>query len=85
MLMIDPPPFSRIAGMAALVPRKTPLAFTEKIRSQSSPVVSSMFLRIKMPALFSKMSSLPYVLTAACTADSQSDSLVTSRWTYVTL
>jgi len=39
--MMEPPPALRISGMAALVPRKTPFAFTSITRSQSSLVVSS--------------------------------------------
>src|SRR6266850_1044658 len=41
MLMIDPPPARRMAGMAAFVPRNTPLALMSIVRVQSSTVVSS--------------------------------------------
>src|SRR6266850_1156914 len=36
MLMIDPPPARRMAGMAAFVPRNTPLALMSIVRVQSS-------------------------------------------------
>src|SRR5882672_2658393 len=40
MLMIEPPPALRIAGMAAFVPRKTPLALMSMVRSHASSLVS---------------------------------------------
>src|SRR5712691_10511946 len=51
MLMIDPPPACRIAGIAHFVPRKTPLTLTAMMRSQSASDVSSIFDRKRMPAL----------------------------------
>ena len=41
MLTMEPPPESCMAGMAALVPRKTPLALMSSVLSQNSRVVSS--------------------------------------------
>src|SRR5262245_53426804 len=41
MLMIEPPPAARIAGMAARVPRNTPVELTDIVRFQSSSVVSA--------------------------------------------
>ena len=58
-LMIEPPPARRMAGMARRVPRKTPLVFTAMTSSHSSSDVSSMDAPRAMPALFTKMSSLP--------------------------
>ena len=59
MLMIDPPPAWRIAGMAHFVPRKTPLTLTAMMRSQSASDVSSILARKRMPALFTSTFSLP--------------------------
>ena len=39
MLMIEPPPASRSAGMAAFVPRNAPLALTSRTASHCSGVV----------------------------------------------
>ena len=66
MLIMDPPPAVRIAGMAARVPRKTPLPFTSMIWSQTS--VGASWIRGALtppmlvpptPALLTRMSSLP--------------------------
>src|SRR5712691_5970905 len=56
MFTIEPPPARRMAGMACFVPKNTPLAFTAMMRSQSSSLVSSIPLRITMPALFTRTS-----------------------------
>src|SRR3989442_5684786 len=85
MLMIDPPPACRIAGIAHFVPRKTPLTLTAMMRSQSSSDVSSIFDRKRMPALLTSTLSLPYACTAVATAARQSSSRVTSTCTYVAL
>ena len=50
-----------MAGMAYFVPRKTPLTLTAIMRSQSSSVVSSIPLRMRIPALFTRILSLPYL------------------------
>src|SRR5256886_17677364 len=68
MLMMEPPPACRMAGIAHLVPRNTPLTLTAMIRSQSASLVSSIFDRKRMPALLTSTSSLPYVCTAVATA-----------------
>src|SRR5262245_32397396 len=83
MLMIDPPPAWRIAGMAAFVPRNTPLTLTAMMRSQSASDVSSIGARKRIPALFTSTFSLPYACSAVATAARQSASRVTSRCTYV--
>jgi hypothetical protein len=60
MFTIEPPPARRIAGMAYLVPRNTPLALTAITRSHSSAVRSSIETRgMTMAALLIRMSSLP--------------------------
>ena len=41
MLTMEPPPLSRMAGMAALVPRNTPLALMSITWSHSSAEVST--------------------------------------------
>ena len=80
--MMEPPPAFRISGMAALVPRKTPLALTSITLSQSSRGTSSTLrLTLPMPALFTRMSSLPNRATVADMPFCQSDSLVTSSGT----
>src|SRR5215471_11331934 len=83
ILTMEPPPASRMAGIAARVPRKTPVELTAMIRSQSARVVSSIRLPPPMPALFTRTSSFPYRRSASATAPAQSDSLVTSRRTNV--
>ena len=80
-MTIEPPPASRIAGIAALVPRNTPLALMSITRSHSSSLVSSTLLTTPMPALLTSMSNFPKRLTAADTADPQADSSVTSSLT----
>ena len=70
-----------MAGIAYLVPRKTPLAFTAITWSHSATVRSSIgTLGITMAALLTRTSSRPWRSSAACTAARQSASLVTSRW-----
>ena len=78
---MEPPPARRIAGIAALVPRNTPLALTSMPWSHASAVVSSSRLPPPTPALFTRTSSRPKRETAVATARSQSASLVTSRCT----
>src|SRR6266849_4848392 len=85
MLMIEPPPACRNAGIACFVPRKTPLTLTAMMRSQSSSDVSSILARKRMPALLTSTFSLPYEFTAVATAARQSASRVTFRCTYVAL
>ncbi len=60
MFTIEPPPARRMAGIACLVPRNTPLALTAITWSHSATVRSSIGLRgITMAALLIRMSSLP--------------------------
>src|SRR5439155_1685050 len=68
MLTMEPPPACRIAGIAAFVPRKTPLALTAMMRSHSDSLVSSIRARNRMPALLTRTFSMPYVCTAVATA-----------------
>src|SRR6266566_1409593 len=88
MLIIEPPPALRIAGMAYLVPRNTPLAFTSITRSHCSSVRCSMVTGspsgprvLPMPALFTSTGSVPKQATAVATACCQSSALVTSSLT----
>src|SRR5262245_15590009 len=81
MLMMEPPPARRMAGMAARVPRNTPLAFTSITWFHSLTVVSSMRLPPPTPALLTRMSSLPKRSIVRDTARSQSPSSVTSSRT----
>src|SRR5882724_4437114 len=81
MLMIDPPPARRMAGMAAFVPRNTPLALMSIVRVQSSTVVSSIRPHPPMPALLTRTFSAPKRDAARPTAACQSASLVTSSRT----
>jgi hypothetical protein len=60
MFTMEPPPDWRIAGIAYLVPRNTPLAFTAMTRSHSAAVRSSIATRgMTIPALLTRMSSRP--------------------------
>ena len=60
MLTIEPPPARRMAGIAYLVPRKTPLALTAITWSHSATVRSSIGTRgMTMAALLIRTSSLP--------------------------
>ena len=68
--------------MAVLVPRKTPLAFTSITRSQSAAVVFSTKPAAPMPALLTKMSSLPKRATVVLMASAHESSFVTSKWRY---
>ena len=81
MLMIDPPPARRMAGMAAFVPRNTPLALMSIVRVQSSTVVSSIRPHPPMPALLTRTFSAAKRDAARPTAACQSASLVTSSRT----
>src|SRR5262245_83240 len=83
ILMMEPPPAARIAGLAHFVPRNTPLTLTAMMRSHSVSLVSSIRAWNRIPALLTKTLSLPYVWTAVATAARQSISWVTFRWAYV--
>ena len=72
------PPALCMAGMAYLVPRKTPVALTSIMRRQPSVSIGSDTEVLLSPALFTRVSSLPKRDTAACTTWRQSSSLVTS-------
>jgi len=72
--MIEPPPPCRIAGMATLVPGKTPLALTSMTRSHSSNGRILDPTAAADPALLTRTSSLPNRLTVASTAFCQSAS-----------
>src|SRR5579872_2963660 len=78
-LMIDPPPAAFIASTAYLVPRNTPRALTDINWSHASVSSMSVTALPLMPALFTRMSSLPYFCPVVSTTFFQSASLVTSR------
>ena len=60
MFTIEPPPARRMAGIACLVPRNTPLALTAITRSHSATVRSSIGTRgMTIAALLIRTSSLP--------------------------
>ena len=60
MLTIEPPPVFAISAAARLVPRNTLVALTASSLCQpSSPSASPTELPL-MPALFTRISSLPY-------------------------
>ena len=78
--MTDPPPDLRISGMANLVPRNTPVLFTAITLSHSARVTSSTrLLTPPIPALLTRMSSLPKRSVVTAMASCQLPSLVTSR------
>src|SRR5215468_2430069 len=81
MLMMDPPPARRIAGMAVLLPRKTPVALISMTRCHSSTGVSSTLPWPLTPALLTRMCNAPKWSSAVATACCQSASRVTSRRT----
>ena len=54
MFTMEPPPALRISGMAAFVPRNTPLALMSITKSHSSEVVSSTLVTLAMPALLTR-------------------------------
>src|SRR6266699_1786594 len=56
---MEPSPARRIAGMACLVPRNTPFALTAMRCSHSASLVSSRRFQSTIPALFTRISSLP--------------------------
>ena len=78
--MMEPPPALRISGMAAFVPRNTPVLLTAITLSQSAREVSSTkLLTPPIPALLTRMSSLPKRDVVTWMASCQLASLVTSR------
>ena len=79
MLMMEPPPESRIAGIALRVPRKTPSALTAMICRQVSSETSAMGSARVTPALLTRMSSRPCSDTKLSTVACQAASSVTSR------
>src|SRR5215813_6140211 len=81
MLTMEPPAAARIAGTACFMPRKTPLAFTFRSVSQADVLSVSGSKVPLMPALLTRMSSLPNADTVVLTAASQSGSFVTSSFT----
>ena len=73
MLTIEPPPAWRMAGMAARVPRNTPLALTSMTRSHSfDRRVLDAAAGPPTPALFTSTSSRPKRSIVRLTARSQS-------------
>ena len=75
---MEPPPVFAIAAAASLVPRNTLVAFTASSLCQpSSPSASPTELPL-MPALFTRMSSLPYAAIVSAISFFQSASDVTS-------
>src|SRR2546428_4973704 len=85
MWTIEPPPARRMAGMAALLPRNTPVALTSITRCHSSSGVSSTRRAALMPALLTSTLSLPKRRSVSATASCQSASRVTSSRTNAAL
>src|SRR5437879_1530007 len=79
------PPARRRAGMAALLPRNTPVALTSITRCHASSGVSSTRPVALMPALLTSTLSLPKRCSASETAACQSASRVTSSRTKAAL
>src|SRR5215471_1372360 len=80
-LTIAPPPLFSIAAIPCFNPRNTPFAFTSIRRSQADVLIVSGSNVPLMPALLTRMSSLPKRASAAATAASHAGSLATSRCT----
>ena len=78
--MMQPPPASRIGPIASRMPRKTPTWLIWTTRMYSSSVVCSIGLNMRMPALLSRIVSLPNSETVRETASAQALSSATSRW-----
>src|SRR5437879_6529907 len=66
MLTIEPPPARRMAGMATLLPRNTPVALTSITRCHASSEVSSTRPAALMPALLTSTFSLPKRCCSHC-------------------
>jgi len=81
MLMMEPPPTVLIIGMACLEPKKAPLTLMSMIRVHSASLVSSTVPRADIPALLTRISSLPKRVVTSLAACVQSASLVTSSRT----
>ena len=82
MLTIDPPPARFIGSITDFMPSQQPTAFTSSTRRKPSRGISAIGANVRIPALFTRMSSRPNVSSVAVTAAAQSSSLVTSRCTY---
>jgi hypothetical protein len=78
MLMIEPPPLSRIAGAQCFMPSIAPVRLTAKVRFQASRVVSTMPWRAIVPALLTRMCSFPKCVSAADRVSFQDASSATS-------
>src|SRR5215469_5048898 len=78
MLMIEPPPLSRIAGAQCFVPSIAPVRLTATVRFHASNVVSTMPCRAIVPALLTRMWSPPKRANAAVTTSFQEASSATS-------
>ena len=65
--MIEPPPLSRIAGAQCFMPSMAPVRLTAMVRFHASTVVSTMPWRAIVPALLTRMWSLPKCASAAAT------------------
>src|SRR5713101_3933700 len=81
MFTMAPRPAFSMSGMACFIPRKTPLALTSMSRSHADTLKVSGSKVPLMPALFTRMSSLPKLDRVAAIASCQAASLVTSRRT----
>src|ERR1044071_5004100 len=77
VLITEPPPARRSAGMPCLQPRKTPFALTSSVRSHtdSSVAIASSSFGCMMPALLKRTFSRPNSRSAATTIRSQSFAL----------
>ncbi|MEY9214875.1 hypothetical protein ABH917_004321 [Thermobifida halotolerans] len=78
---MEPPPRSRSAGTAALMPRKVPVRLTARAPFHWSRVCSSRGAPTAIPALLTRTSRPPNVCRASVTAVRQASASVTSRYT----
>src|SRR6187397_2200063 len=72
-LMIDPPPASRIAGIAACMPSSVPVALTASRRSHASRVSSTSGVTWMIPALLTRIARRPLDVRRALTARAAGD------------
>src|ERR671911_278527 len=81
--MIDPPPVLSISGIAARMPRHTPMRLTSSTRRNSSSLISSAVPGIATPTLLNITSRRRHPSTASRTRASTSDIFVTSARTNI--
>ena len=78
MFTIEPRPAAFMGSITDLIPSQVPLRLTPMTRSKSSSDISLIRRNFRIPALLTRMSSVPCRPTVVATACSHSCGLVTS-------